>query len=92
LTPTIGLEPFPGPQEAPHELLIQQHVSHGLGDDDVHHVGTADLLHLPFQDPDPLRQAVVLDQDLHRRHMSTVKPHQDQDHTSDHLPETQGNV
>lgn len=62
--PTFGLQPFSGAQEVPHEPLAEQHVSHGLRDDDVHHVRAADLLHVPFKDPDPLGQAVAVDQDL----------------------------
>lgn len=67
LAPTIGLEPFSGMQEAAHESVTEQHVSHWLRDDDINHVRAADLLHLPLQDPDPLGQTVTVDQDLCRR-------------------------
>lgn len=54
-------------QEVAHESATEQHVSHWLRDDDVHHVWPSDLLHLPLQDPDTLRQAVTVNQDLQRR-------------------------
>lgn len=44
--------------------LIEEHVAHGLRDDNVHLLGEGDLFHLPRDDDDALGEVVTLHQDL----------------------------
>ena len=52
--------------------FIEEHVAHGLRDDDVHLLGEGHLLHLPGDDHNAVGEVVTLHQDLrvgnHRRH------------------------
>lgn len=64
---TAGFQVFLGVEVTLQHALVEEHVAHGLRDDDVDLLGQRDLLHLPRDDHDPLRQVVALHQNLPRQ-------------------------
>lgn len=66
-TLTTWPQVFLGVKVALKHALIEEHVAHGLRDDDVHLLREGDLLHLPRDDHDPVGEVVTLHQDLQAR-------------------------
>jgi len=74
---TVGLEELLGVQVALQHALVEQHVAHGLRDDDVHLLGERHLLHLPRDDDHAIPQAVAVHQHLRggaQRYAGTINP------------------
>ena len=58
LTPRF--EPLLGVQEGLEHAFVEEHVAHGLRDDDVDHLGQLHLLHLARDHDDPVEHLVAL--------------------------------